>query len=84
MRRRSCGAGVLSIQQPFGRDQLVFARPRHPTPLAYASGKQGEREMTQNDLLLGFLCGIAFASAVMLAYAELVDHLDRDDSALLT
>lgn len=38
--------------------------------------------MTQNDLLLGFLCGIAFASAVVWAYAELTDHLDRDDSAL--
>ena len=36
------------------------------------------------EILLGFLCGIAFASAsaVMLAYAELVDYLDRDDSAL--
>lgn len=34
------------------------------------------------ELLLGFLFGIAFASAVMWAYAELVDYLDRDDSAL--
>lgn len=34
------------------------------------------------EILLGFLCGIAFASAVMWAYAELVDYLDRDDSAL--
>ena len=38
--------------------------------------------MTSDQFLLGFLCGIAFASAVMWAYAELVDYLDRDDSAL--
>jgi len=52
VRRRSCGAGVLSIQQPFGRDQLVFAGARHTAPLALALGKQGSGEMRWIALLV--------------------------------
>lgn len=63
VRRRSCGAGVLSIQQPFGRDQLVFARARHTAPLAHALGKQGGGEMsTPLDWMIVLMC----VAAVML------------------